>query len=87
MAAALGALAILLAAPGPVRAAGPSQWQASCAYRMPSGIPGSGWGIVADSCSRLQFCQRMEERGAERMMQMGCFGFAGDQPARAGQRR
>jgi hypothetical protein len=57
----------------PAKASAP--WEAACAYKMPSGIPGQGWTNIADDCTRLVFCQKMENQGAADLSRMGCFGF------------
>lgn len=72
---ALGACAFFGMAPGPAFAAAGQGWEISCAYRMPSGIPGQGDAIVADYCARLRFCDSMAARGGADLTAMGCFGF------------
>ena len=72
--AAAAGLGVLLGAAVPSAAAEPG-WKAGCAYRMPSGIPGTGHGILADVCRSLNFCETMAAQGRPNLMAMGCFGY------------
>ncbi|POR46474.1 hypothetical protein [Bosea psychrotolerans] len=61
----------------PAQASAP--WEAACADKMPAGIPGQGWTNIADDCTRLVFCQKMDNQGTADLGQMGCFGFTPEQ--------
>lgn len=75
IAALLGAAGMLGGAGAPASAADQAGWQIGCAYRAPSGIPGTGQAMLNDLCARLRYCQSMSDHGKPGMSGMGCFGF------------
>lgn len=72
---ATGVLGTAILATAPAAAQERPAWEAACSYKQPSGTFGNGYGIVADACAHLRFCQSMADQGRDGTP-MACFGFA-----------